>query len=176
VRFTDVEVVSTTPWPIENREDAQAFEAFFRSTCARVVGLVAVVTGEVASAEDATQEAYVRAFRRWGYVRRLDRPDLWVVQVATRLAIDSWRRRRREIPLTPGVPASVPDEVQRLWVRWGLERLSARQRAAVVLHHLQGLGVAEVAATVDVSPETIKTHVQRALHRLRKLLREDDEQ
>src|SRR3981081_2256022 len=76
-----------------------AFDEFFLATATTVVGLVALVTGDPANAEDATQVAYLRAADRWEVVSRMDRPDLWVAKVAVRLAVDDWRRRRRERPL-----------------------------------------------------------------------------
>ncbi len=149
-----------------------SFEAFFEETCQRIVGIVAVATGDVAAAEDAVQEGYARALTRWGRVSRLDRPDLWVVRVATRIAIDAWRRRRRETPLEVDMRAAVHDDIDRLWVRWGLEGLSPMQRMTVVLRHVEGRPVAEVAAAVSTSPETVKTHLKRATRRLRRILRE----
>ena len=164
----------TQPRP---RVDALAtddsFTEFFSASCQRVVGLVALVTGEIGSAEDATQEAFSRAYAAWPQVRRMDRPDAWVVRVASRVAIDGWRRRRRELPLDSTREAAVQDHIARLWVRWGLSGLSPRQRAAVILRHVDGLSVQEVADATGVSRETAKTHLQRGLRRLRARLRED---
>jgi RNA polymerase sigma-70 factor (ECF subfamily) len=159
------------------RVDAPAtddsFTEFFSASCQRVVGLVALVTGEVAGAEAATQEAFARAYAAWPRVRRLGRPDAWVVRVASRIAIDGWRRRRREVPLDPARAAAAQDHIARLWVQWGLSGLSPRQRLAVVLRHVDGLSVQEVAEAIGVSPETAKTHLRRGLRRLRARLRED---
>src|SRR5260370_38786357 len=85
-----------------------AFEAVFADSYHRVVGLVAAVTGDEGRAEDAAQEAFARAYQRWGRVGRLDRPDLWVARVASRIAIDQGRRRRRETRLDRAEPAHVP--------------------------------------------------------------------
>jgi RNA polymerase sigma factor (sigma-70 family) len=150
-----------------------SFTEFFSASCQRVVGLVALVTGEVGAAEDATQEAFARAFAAWPRVRRLARPDAWVVRVASRIAIDGWRRRRREVPLDPSRAAAAQDHIARIWVQWGLSGLSPRQRLAVVLRHIDGLSVQEVAEAIGVSPETAKTHLSRGLRRLRARLRED---
>jgi RNA polymerase sigma-70 factor (ECF subfamily) len=167
----DVEGAILTMELHAERSDA-SFEAFFEETCQRIVGIVAVATGDVAAAEDAVQDAYARALTRWGRVSRLDRPDLWVARVATRIAIDSWRRRRRETPLEAEMRASVHDDIDRLWVRWGLEGLSPMQRVTMILRHVEGRPVAEVAAVTSTSPETVKTHLKRATRRLRALLRE----
>ena len=123
-----------------------SFEAFFEESCQRIVGIVAVATGDVAAAEDAVQDAYARALTHWGRVSNYDRPDLWVARVATRLAIDAWRKRRRETALEFDMRASVHDDIDRLWVRWGLEGLSPMQRMTVILRHVEGRPVVEVAA------------------------------
>lgn len=58
-------------------------------------------------------------------------------------------------------------------VRDALRSLSPRVRAAVVLHHMAGLPVAEVAAALGVSPNTVKTQLKVGLARLREVLDDD---
>jgi RNA polymerase sigma-70 factor (ECF subfamily) len=148
-----------------------AFDRFFADTCQFVVGLVTVTTGDAAAAEDAVQEAYLRAHQRWSSLAAMDRPDLWVAKVATRLAVSSWRRRRREAELTVDVPADVTDSLNRIWLKWGLETLSPKQRLVVILHHIYGLPIGEVAGS---STETVRTHLKRARLRLRTRLSHEE--
>ena len=75
-------------------------------------------------------------------------------------------------PLEAEMRASVHDDIDRLWVRWGLEGLSPMQRVTVILRHVEGRPVGEVAAAASISPETVKTHLKRATRRLRALLGE----
>lgn len=155
-------------------DEDRPFDRFFADTCQFVVGLVTVTTGDAAAAEDAVQEAYIRALPRWGTLASMDRPDLWVAKVATRLAVSSWRRRRREDQLSVEVPADVADSVNRIWLKWGLEALSPKQRHALILHHIYGLPIADVAAAEGSSPETVRTHLKRARLRLRIQLSEEE--
>lgn len=155
-------------------DEGRAFDRFFADTCQFVVGLVTVTTGDVAAAEDAVQEAYIRALSRWGSLRSMNRPDLWVAKVATRLAVSSWRRRRREDQLTVEVPTDVADSVNRIWLKWGLEALSPKQRLVLILHHIHGLPIEEVAAAAGSSPETVRTHLKRARLRLRTRLSDEE--
>ena len=150
-----------------------AFDRFFAETCQFVVGLVTVTTGDAAAAEDAVQEAYLRAHQRWGSLAAMDRPDLWVAKVAARLAVSSWRRRRREAELTVEVPAVLTDSLNQIWLKWGLEALSPKQRLVVILHHIYGLPIGEVAAAAGSSTETVRTHLKRARLRLRTRLSEE---
>src|SRR4029077_12597055 len=87
-------------WPAApvapSAHEERDFDAFFRGTIDRVVGSLLLVTRDVHAAEDATQDAYARAYQRWTRVRGLERPDLWVLRVATNLAINSWKKHKRE--------------------------------------------------------------------------------
>ncbi|HLJ08659.1 MAG TPA: RNA polymerase sigma factor [Acidimicrobiia bacterium] len=147
-----------------------AFEPFFAASCQTVVGLVAAVTGDTRLAEDATQEAYLRALRRWHRVRQLERPELWVARVASNLAIDRWRRQRRESGFDVEAPVDPPDSVSRLWVEWGLAQLTPAQRQVVLLKDLEGYPVKEIAGRLARSPETVKSQLASGRRRLRELL------
>jgi RNA polymerase sigma-70 factor (ECF subfamily) len=152
------------------------FEAVFTDAYHRVVGLVAAVTGDEGLAEDAAQEAFARAYQRWSRVGRLDRPDLWVARVASRIAIDQWRKRRRETALEGADRVTIPDDVQRLWVQWHLERLSPMQRASILLHCWEGRPVAEVASLLGRSQATVRTHLLMGRRKFRSLVREEEAQ
>jgi RNA polymerase sigma-70 factor, ECF subfamily len=63
-----------------------AFARFYAASYPRLVGQVFAVSGDLADAEDAVQEAFVRAAARWGQVCRYDQPEAWVRRVAINLA------------------------------------------------------------------------------------------
>jgi RNA polymerase sigma factor (sigma-70 family) len=151
------------------------FEDFFESSARQVAAIVAMTTGDIALAEDATQEAMTRAYARWDRVSRLDRPDLWVTRVAANLAIDAWRRRRREVGLA-AVTAAVPrDEIRSLWVRWAMERMTPEDRLLLILRHRDGLSVEEIGALTSQSPHTVTKYLKRARRRFRTVTAEGDE-
>jgi RNA polymerase sigma-70 factor (ECF subfamily) len=150
-----------------------SFDLFFRESKARVVGMVALITHNMPAAEDAAQEGYTRAYRRWDKVRSMERPDLWVVTVAGRIAIDNWRKRKSEAVLTDDRVAADDDPVEAISLRWGLKNLSPTQRLVAVLYYGQGLTAAEVAKKLGSSEPTVYTHLQRARFRLRHLLGEE---
>lgn len=154
---------------LEGEEEAD-FDVFFLTFAREIAAVVAVTTGDLGLAEDATQEAMTRAHARWSRVSTLDRPDLWVIRVATRIAVDAWRRRRRETGLEDSPPSRADPQIQRLWVRWGLEQLTPQERVLLILRHRDGLSVEEVAALQGKSPNTIAIYLKRARRRLRGLL------
>jgi RNA polymerase sigma factor (sigma-70 family) len=146
------------------------FEDFFARYAREVAAIVALTTRDIGLAEDATQEAMTRAFQRWDHVGGLSRPDLWVIGVATRLAIDGWRRRRREVALFPGAASRSADPLQPMLVRWGLEQLTPEQRVLIILRHRDGLSNAEIGQVLGKSTNTVAIYLKRARRRLRTLL------
>jgi len=140
------------------------------------VGAVTLATRNGANAEDATQEAFVRASRRWDRVGKLDRPDLWVLRVANNIAIDAWRKQRHEQVLGDHLSSEAAAVVDDAWLRWGLENLTPKQRSVVVLHYAHGHPVAEVAEKMHVSESAVESQLARARNRLRWLLTSGSEQ
>jgi RNA polymerase sigma-70 factor (ECF subfamily) len=154
---------------------ARGFDEFFDRYAREIAAAVALATGDIAGAEDAVQEAMTKAYADWARVSGMERPDLWVLRVAQRKAIDAWRKRNREGALEDDAGAArVPDVVQRLWITWGLERLTPEDRMLVILRHRDSLSVDEIAAAVRKRPNTVAVALKRARRRLRTLMKETD--
>ena len=152
------------------------FSEFFERYARDLAAAVALATGDVSGAEDAIQEAMARAYADWNRVSQMGRPDIWVLRVAQRKAIDTWRKRRREGVLDDASTRdSVPDVVQRLWVTWGLASLTPQDRMLVILRHRDSLSVDEIAAALRKPPNTVAVALKRARRRLRRLLKEVDQ-
>jgi RNA polymerase sigma-70 factor (ECF subfamily) len=155
--------------------DSTEFDAFYAATGARVMGQVYVMVGDRCEAEDAVAEAYARAWQRWGTICGYADPAAWVRVVAYRIAVSSWRRAVRRLRAhdrarwEPTGSAPGPDDVALLDA---LRRLPAAQRRAVVVHHLVGLTVAEIAAETACSESAVKTRLARGRAALADLLDE----
>lgn len=149
------------------------FTVFYDATWSRTVACAYAVTGDLGAAEEAAQEAYTRAWPRWATLAAYDDPGAWVRQVATRQAISRWRRSRTAIRhLTrsrPPEPTPPPDES---WVALvtALRQLPEAQQRALVLHHLAGLSVADVAAIERCPEGTVKARLSRGRAALAPLL------
>lgn len=156
---------------------ADGFDEFYGATSARVVRALHAMTGDLAEAQDVVQEAYARAWQRWATVGRYDAPETWVRQVAWRLAVSRARRAKvglgklRQHGSSPDVPALEPDHVALVAA---LRSISAEQRRAVVLHHLVGLSVAEIAAECGVPDGTVKARLSRGRAALATLLSDEE--
>jgi RNA polymerase sigma-70 factor (ECF subfamily) len=98
-----------------------------------------------------------------------------VRQVATRQAISGWRRRRTARNFLarsrPSDPTPPPDETSVALVA-ALRQLPEAQRRALVLHHLAGLTVAEIAAAERCPEGTVKARLSRGRAALVPLLRD----
>jgi RNA polymerase sigma-70 factor (ECF subfamily) len=140
------------------------FDDFYRATSRRVLHHVYALTGDRTEAQDCVQEAYARAWQRWSRVASHDDPEAWVRTVARRIAVSRWRRARTAMGylLHHGRPETIsaPSEDHALLVR-ALRDLSQQQRDAVVLHHLVGLSVEEVAQRTGSPVGTVKARLHR---------------
>jgi RNA polymerase sigma-70 factor, ECF subfamily len=146
---------------VASRED---FSSFYADVYPRLVGQLLVVTGELHEAEDVVQEAFARASVRWARLRDYDVPEAWVRRVAMNLAADRLRRARRQLAalvrLGPASPVP-PVQVEDLALLGALRALPIPQRQVIVLHHLLGMPVEEVAATLTIPTGTVKTRLAR---------------
>jgi RNA polymerase sigma-70 factor, ECF subfamily len=156
--------------------DQADFDAFYASTAQRVTSQLYAITCSRVDAEDAVQEAYARAWQRWARVSGLDDPEGWVRTVAYRAFVSSWRKAasRTVAHLRHGLPAAdsglSPDYVA---IIAALRHIPAEQRRAIVLHHLVGLSVENVARETGAPPGTVKARLARGRRALAPLLSED---
>src|SRR6516225_245466 len=148
------------------RIDFAEFYASSRDDCLRTV---LAITGDRELAEDLVAEAFARAWASWRSVSRHPAPRAWVVRTALNLSVSSWRRHRRELPLTghdppADGPASSLDDTELTAV---LQRLPARQRQVVALRIFLDLDTAQTAEVLGIAPGTVTAHLARALTALR---------
>ncbi|MDQ3176214.1 MAG: SigE family RNA polymerase sigma factor [Actinomycetota bacterium] len=128
-----------------------------------------VILGDRGDAEDCAQEALARAMVRWRRVGGYGRP--WVARVATNLAIDRTRRRKRTVLRNEDGDRAEPGgdvfAAEREELVAALRNLPRRQREAVVLRHVADLSEAETADALGCSVGTVKSTVSRGLASLR---------
>jgi RNA polymerase sigma-70 factor, ECF subfamily len=154
------------------------FTRFYEGSFARLVGQLALVTGDRHAAEDVVQEAFARASARWGRLRDYDVPEAWVRRVAMNLAVNGARRRRRRLAalVRLGPPAPVPAaDVADVALAEALAVLPVHQRQVLVLHYLVGMPVEEVAATLRVPSGTVKARLHRGRRALAARLGDGEE-
>lgn len=155
---------------------AAEFDPFYVRSSPGIVRQLVLLTGDLAEAEDVTQEAFERAWMRWPAVRDCESPEAWVRTVARRLAVSRWRRLRNASAawLRHGPPPEPPElEPEHVALMSALSQLPQRQRVAIVLHHLADLPVQLVAEETGSSVSAVKKQLVRGRAALAALLAEE---
>lgn len=156
---------------------ASGFDEFYAAHVRSVTVQIYAYFGNLADAQEVTQEAFCRAFARWQKICTYDDPVAWVRRVAWNLATSRWRRMRTALAFTrkqrmEHIPEPSVDHVA---LTRALAELPERQRRAVVLHYLADQPVAEIAAAEGVAEGTVKSWLFRARTALADKLRDDDQ-
>ncbi|GGM71446.1 sigma-70 family RNA polymerase sigma factor [Dactylosporangium sucinum] len=144
--------------------NAEHIGGIYAGSFQRLVVQVYAVTGDLAEAHEAVQEAFVRALTTPKRFGRLQNPEAWLRHVAINVSRTRHRRRRMlEVLLRRiGPPPDVPDpNPQHIALMAALRRLPAGQRHAIALHYLADLPIDEVALTLGVSTGTVKSRLSR---------------
>jgi RNA polymerase sigma-70 factor (ECF subfamily) len=147
-----------------------AFESSVRSRMDAVYRLTRAILGNEADARDAAQETFIAAWRELPRLREPDRFEAWLQRVAVnaaRMTIRARSRRRvREIPSsTVAALAALSDRVAGAPADDGaildaaLALLPVDQRAILVLHHLEGRPLAELALILEIPEGTAKSRL-----------------
>jgi RNA polymerase sigma-70 factor (ECF subfamily) len=153
--------------------DADNFDGFYAASVRRVTSQLYAMTGSKAEAEDCVQEAYARAWQRWRKIAGYADPEAWVRTVAYRIGVDAWRRTlsrsaaHRRHGMATEVPGADPDHVA---IIAALRQIPAVQRRAIVLYHLVGMPVDQVARETGVPVGTVKARLSRGRQALAPLL------
>ena len=166
---SESEAVDPEPWSEGTQvvQDAPAhtpaqlrvdFGAHLEANYRRLVAQLYAITLDPAEAHSVVQDAYSRAWRSWATVSRSPDSVGWVRRVAVRSTIRSWRRLRLRSRhhLGPS-PYTEPGAVLA-----ALRELSAAERRCVVLHHMAGAPVKEIAAVEGISVGTTAARLARA--------------
>ena len=164
-----------------DREGWQRFEDLYRSSRDDVFAYVATMLRDRAAAEDVTELAFERAYRRRRtFDRRRGDERAWLFGIARNAALDELRRRKRVAKLVadPEDHAAQPVDdgaevaLARTTVRQALAKLPARERELVALKFHAGLSNAELARVLGVSESNAGTLLHRTIEKLRKACNE----
>jgi len=161
-------VEDATVWALAARDgDPVAQAAFVRATQAELWRFTAALV-DPGSADDLTQETYLRAFRALPAFEARSSARTWLLGIARRACADHLRalarRRRLHHRLVAGrsVDAVAPDTSERLTAVDLLRRLPGERRSAFALTQIAGLSYAEAAEVEGVPVGTIRSRVARA--------------
>ncbi|MGA2282860.1 MAG: sigma-70 family RNA polymerase sigma factor [Candidatus Dormibacteria bacterium] len=159
-------------------EDRQA--AFERSVVIpetrRLYGLALVIVVDRHEAADAVQETLLSAWRHWGSLRDPGAQSAWLTRICVRRCLRHRQLLSRRVLWSSAqweaapAPPAIELDGRLLDVYGALSALSPPQRAMVALHIHRGLTVDECAAILGCRPGTARSHLGRAVAKLRKEL------
>lgn len=147
--------------------------ALFAAEASRLVSLARFFVEDRTAAEDLVQEAFIRLSRSAHRIRDPERAAAYLRSIVINLARDhnrrglvSLRHRPPAVLDAPSAEETAAARESRLEVVAALRDLPRRQRDCVALRYYLELPVEEIAATLGVSPNSVKTHLQRGLRSL----------
>lgn len=158
--------------------DRRAFGQLVRRHREGVVNVVYRMCGDANLAEDAAQEAFIRAWQRLSSYRPRSPFRNWVYRIATNVALDALRRERDMVDIDALVlansdngPQAVVEGAERgEWVRQAVLGLPPASRAVLVLREYEGLSYREIADTVGIPIGTVMSRLNYARSLLREAL------
>jgi len=161
--------------------DEDAVRTVYRAYGRLVFAVAYKVLGDRGLAEEATQQAFLQAWRAAASFEPSKELGPWLATIARRAAIDVHRREARHahIPLEDADPAapdlvSLPPSVDRIYDTWqvrqALSELSPDEANLVRLQHMEGLTQSQIAERLNIPVGTVKSRSFRAHRRLAGLL------
>jgi len=167
------------PVPLSSEEQSR----FVAENMRRVFLLIYRIVGNVADAQDLTQEAFIKALQRQEQLKDLEKAAHWLSRIASNTAIDFLRRSGRvsfseieELPESlfrssgesPEQRVLRSERKERLDA--GLQILTERERTAILLRDVEDMPAEEVAERLQCSKATVRSHIANARVKLRRYL------
>jgi len=154
--------------------DAAAFTRLVEAHHRSMARVAYVIAGDIESANDAVQTAWVIAWQRLGSLRDPNRVRAWLIAIAANEARKGFSRRRREgvvvdisneIEADPGAdPVSAIETADLVHAMRGL---SSEQRSLLAMRYVAGLDATEIGRQLGISASGVRSRLARTLIRLR---------
>jgi RNA polymerase sigma-70 factor (ECF subfamily) len=155
--------------------DHEAYAELVHKHLKRVFAICLSMLGELADAEDASQEVFVKGYQRMGSLRDDGRFGPWIDQVARNRCRDMLRSRHRnpERPLSP-VVEDIPDRVEEDFgdLQAALARLPEEHRLPLLIYYYDGKDTSNLARELGLTQGGACARLHRARHQLRLLMEE----
>ena len=163
--------------------DADAFDQLVRERLDAVYRLALGILGDPAAARDASQDAFISAWRKLPSLREPGRFDAWLDQIAVNSCRMALRKKKtvREVRLAPEADFPAADrsaavaQARALAFDNAFDKLTVDQRALLLDHHLDGLGVEEIARRLGVPIGTVKSRLFTARKALESALKDGEQ-
>ena len=171
----------SAPRPEAGAAQSQA-DQFVAVHMKRVFLLVYRIVGNVADAQDLTQEVFIKVLQRQEQLRDPEKASHWLSRIATNTAIDFLRRHNRVnfSQFDEVAPMAMPDSENpehlvlraenQIRLEAGLAILTERERTAIVLRDVEDMPAEEVAKQLNCSKATVRSHIANARTKFKRFL------
>lgn len=165
---------------IQSESDLQT--RFVQQNLRRIFLLIYRIVGNVDDAQDLTQETFIKALQRKSQVKDLDKTAQWLSRIAANTAIDHLRRKKKftytdvtDLAETRTAPGDSPEQVllrgeRKLHLDGGLAGLTERERTALLLRDVEDIPAEQVAAQMNCSMATVRSHIANARIKFKRYL------
>ncbi|MFQ5952471.1 MAG: RNA polymerase sigma factor [Candidatus Omnitrophota bacterium] len=159
--------------------DLDAFEEIYKASSGLVYNTALRITASKEDAEDVTQEVFIKVHRSLKNFRFRSSLKTWIYRIAANTAINKYKKRKREKMRT----VEYDDKIETEYAAENAEKelyrsdnekligsvlnmLNPEQRACIVLRSIEGLSYEEIAKTLGININTVRTRLKRARERI----------
>ena len=163
------------------RADSGAFESLYRAHVDKIYGLCLRMTGNVAEAEDCTQDAFIQAWNKLDKFRGESAFGTWMHRVAVNTVLGRMRKSKREHDRIQSVsdvvdaPDSIGDSSSIQELEEAMNKLPRGARHVFVLHAVYGYSHDETGGMLGIAAGTSKAQLHRAKRLLVQQLQNDED-
>jgi RNA polymerase sigma-70 factor (ECF subfamily) len=162
----------------------EAFESIYKEYSGFVYNVAFRVVNNIDEAEEVTQEVFLTVYRKLKSFKFKSSLKTWVYRIAVNMAIDYARKRSREQHHTvlyednklnktiDSAGEEIEREQQEKIISTLLEALSPNQRVCIVLRSIEGLSYQEIAESLNININTVRSRLKRARETLLVLRKE----
>jgi RNA polymerase sigma-70 factor (ECF subfamily) len=156
---------------VDSQADTQT--RFVQQNLRRIFLLIYRIVGNVDDAQDLTQETFIKALQRQGQLKDLEKASHWLSRIAANTAIDFLRRNKKFAYIDMNHLSDAHDSLEnpeqsllrgerKLHLDGGLAELTERERMALLLRDVEDMPADEVAAMMNCSMATVRSHIANA--------------
>ncbi len=186
--INDVEFVSEQELIERAKQDPSEFQHLFNKFFNKIFNYALRRTGDAYLADDITSNTFMRAYDQIGSFKwRGISFSAWLYRIATNEINQLHRKKKRTTSLTTQMTASLADdrftdtellEIEESiannekfrQIHAALSRLKTKYQSALTLRYFENKSIKEIAAILDISENTVKTHIHRGLKKLKDYL------
>lgn len=166
--------------------DEMAFSELFRRYDKRIYPFVLKMIRTPALAEEITHEIFIKIWRHRDKLPAIDQPEAYILTIAARHTLDQIKKRLNETRMLQRLVASKEqshnDTEEKLLLRdraaliqQAVDQLPPQQKSVYELSRLEGMNYEQIAQQLQISPNTVRNHLVKALRSIRDYMKEQDE-